>query len=58
MSMKKLKNHIGFLNVSDGKNYDIKEEICAFVGINAPLFPFVSMLIEMNAINMKRKDKE
>lgn len=58
MSMKKLKNHIGFLNVSDGKNYDVKEEICAFIGINAPLFPLVSMLIKMNKINMKRKGKE
>lgn len=57
MFMRNMKNHIGFLNVHDIHDHNIKEEICAFVGINTPLFPFVSMLIKMNKINMKRKDK-
>lgn len=56
MSMRNLKNHIGFLNVHDC-NYNIKEEICAVVGVNTPLFPFVRMLIKMNRINMIRKGK-
>lgn len=56
MFTRNMKNYIGFLNVHDGHNYNIKEKICAVVGINTPLFPFVSMLIKMNSINMKRKD--
>lgn len=52
-----MKNHIGFLNIHSMHDYNIKEKICAVVGINTPLFPFVSMLIKMNSINMKRKDK-
>ena len=58
MFSRNMKNHIGFLYVHDAHNYNIKEEICAFVGINTPLFPLVSMLIKMNKINMKRKEKE
>lgn len=55
--MRNMKNHIGFLYVHDCYDYNNKEKIGAVIGVNTPLFPFVSMLIEMNKINMRRKIK-
>lgn len=57
MSMRNMKNHIGFLHVHDCRDYNSKEKICAVIGVNTPLFPFVSMLIAMNRTNMRRKIK-
>lgn len=57
MSMRNMKNHIGFLYIHDCHNYNNKEKICAVIGVNTPLFPFVSMLIAMNKTNMRRKIK-
>lgn len=55
--MSDMKNKVGFIKRCDNYNKKL-EEIYAFVGVNTALYPLVAMLIKMNKINMKRKDKE
>ena len=57
MYMTNFKKHVGFLNRHNGHDKNKKEQICAIIGIDTPLFPFVRMLIKMNYINMKQGDK-
>ncbi len=54
MYISDMKNHTGFLCERIGEN---KKQFCAFIGINSPLFPFVSLLIKMNVKNFRRKGK-
>lgn len=55
MSYTNMKNKVGFLTNYDGKT---KEQLCVTIGVNTPLFPFVSMLIKMNRINFKKKESK
>lgn len=57
MYMENMKNRMGFLCVDDYYDYSNKEKICAVIGANTPLFPFASMLIKMNGINIRKKTK-
>jgi len=55
MYISDMKNHAGFLYEGIGEN---KKQFGAFIGINSPLFQYVSLLIKMNVKNLKRKNKK